>query len=198
MEFLKEVLGEELYTSVKEKVDAYNADDNRKDNPLKIGDLSTGRYVSKDKFSALETEANGYKTQLETLNAELTALKDKKGTDGDTKEALKALQEQHSAEMQSLKERLESTRRDGLLESALIKGGARNTKAVKALLDMERIKMEDDKLDGLDDQLDALRKDSGYLFNDTGAWGSRLSGAPSAAEGVEAAFAKLNPDLKID
>lgn len=39
-----------------------------------------------------------------------------------------------------------------------------NNKAIKALLDMEAIKYENDNLVGLDEQLKALRESDSYLF----------------------------------
>lgn len=129
MEFLKNVLGDELYSRVKAKVDAYNADSAHKDAPLKIVDLSAGEYVSKAKHSALETEANGYKTQLETLNGELTALKNKRGTDSDTKAALETLQTKYDTDIKALQEQIGKAKLDGALEAALAGSRARSTKA---------------------------------------------------------------------
>lgn len=51
------------------------------------------------------------------------------------------------------------------LESALSDAGVRNAKAVKALLDIEKIKLNSDKLSGLKEQLEALKISDGYLFN---------------------------------
>ena len=50
MEFLKETLGDELYTQVSEKM---------KDSKIKLADLSGGAYVGKDKFDALSAERPG-------------------------------------------------------------------------------------------------------------------------------------------
>lgn len=46
----------------------------------------------------------------------------------------------------------------------LLKGGAMNNKAIKALLDMDAIKYENDNLVGLEEQLKALRETDVYLF----------------------------------
>jgi hypothetical protein len=54
---------------------------------------------------------------------------------------------------------------ENALETALVTGKAKNTKAVKALLDVDKIKLDGDKLLGLDDQLTALKKDAAYLFD---------------------------------
>ena len=37
MDFLKEVLGEEMYSQFTEKVSSYNSDEKNKDNQVKIG-----------------------------------------------------------------------------------------------------------------------------------------------------------------
>lgn len=74
MEFLKEILGEELYSQTKEKVDSYNQE--HKDKPMKLVNLSEGNYVSKDKFDTKETEVNNLKTQIEDANKEIQSYKD--------------------------------------------------------------------------------------------------------------------------
>ena len=52
MEFLKEVLGEELYSQTKSKVDSYNQE--HKDKPLKLVNLSEGNYISKERIKKKE------------------------------------------------------------------------------------------------------------------------------------------------
>lgn len=74
MEFLKETLGEELYSQTKEKVDSYNQE--HKDKPLKLVDLSEGKYVSKEKFDSKETEISILKSQIEDANKEIQSYKD--------------------------------------------------------------------------------------------------------------------------
>lgn len=74
MEFLKEILGEELYSQTKEKVDSYNQE--HKDKPMKLVNLSEGNYVSKEKFDSKETEINTLKTQIDDANKEIQSYKD--------------------------------------------------------------------------------------------------------------------------
>lgn len=64
---------------------------------------------------------------------------------------------------------ISQTKLDSALEVALMQGKAKNTKAVKALLDASVIKLDGDKLLGLDDQLANLKKESGYLFDEAPA-----------------------------
>ncbi len=78
MDFLKEVLGEELFKQFTEKVNSYNGNEVNKDKQVKLANLSEGGYVSKDKYSALETSLNGKQTELDTANGLIAELK--KGT----------------------------------------------------------------------------------------------------------------------
>ena len=61
---------------------------------------------------------------------------------------------------------LSAIKLNNALEMALIKGKAKNTKAVKALLDTESIKLDGDKLLGLEEQLAKLKTDNSYLFEE--------------------------------
>ena len=90
MEFLKEVLGEELYSQTKSKVDSYNQE--HKDKPLKLVNLSEGNYISKEKFDSKETELKNLNEQLTNANNEIKSYKDmdiesikKSATDWETK-----------------------------------------------------------------------------------------------------------------
>lgn len=74
MEFLKECLGEELFSQIKDKVDSYNKDN--KDKPIKIANLGEGNYVSKEKFDSKETEINNLNEQLKNANDEIKSYKD--------------------------------------------------------------------------------------------------------------------------
>ena len=51
-----------------------------------------------------------------------------------------------------------------LLDEALAKSGAKNKKAVKALLELDKITLEKDGLKGLSEQIEGLKKSCDYLF----------------------------------
>lgn len=81
MEFLKSILGDDLYKQVEEAVSAYNAKDENKDNPLKLVDLRSGDYVSKDKHGDATRERDGYKTQLDEAQRLIAELKNNGGAE---------------------------------------------------------------------------------------------------------------------
>lgn len=74
MDFLKEILGEDLFSQTKAKVDSYNLE--HKDKPIKLADLSEGKYVSKEKFDSKEAELTTLKSQLNNANNEIQSYKD--------------------------------------------------------------------------------------------------------------------------
>ncbi len=119
--------------------------------------------AEKTKLTTQKAELDGIKTQLTEANKQIESFKGmdiegiKKAAD-DWK--VKAETAQTEAEKQIAKIKLENA-----LEIALVSSKAKNTKAVKALLDVDKIKLDGDKLLGLDDQLTNLKKDSAYLFD---------------------------------
>ena len=51
-----------------------------------------------------------------------------------------------------------------LLDEAIASSGAKNKKAVKALLELDKITLGDEGLKGLSEQITELKKSCGYLF----------------------------------
>ena len=58
MDFLKDILGTELFEQVANAVNAYNGDEANKDKQIKIANLASGKYVDKGKYTALEELLN--------------------------------------------------------------------------------------------------------------------------------------------
>ena len=76
MDFMKSILGEELYGQVEEKVNAHNAAEENKDKQVKIENINGGGYVSKEKYLTLKTKADGLEEQLGTANTEIQSYKE--------------------------------------------------------------------------------------------------------------------------
>lgn len=79
MEFLKEILGEDLFNQVKTKVSSYNEKAD-KDKRVSIANVNGDEYVTKAKYSQLETDLNNTKTSLSTAQ---TTIEDLKKSNGD-------------------------------------------------------------------------------------------------------------------
>lgn len=84
MEFLKSIVGDELYKQLEEKINAYNGDEANKNNQIKIGNLGSGEYVGKGKYDSeiqkIQALLDNKTSELGTANNLIADLK--KGTKG--------------------------------------------------------------------------------------------------------------------
>ena len=76
MEFLKGVLGEELYNQFMAKLEAYNNDEKNKDSQIKLANLTSGEYVGKGKYEALQATLTSKESELSKANDLITQLKE--------------------------------------------------------------------------------------------------------------------------
>jgi len=74
------------------------------------------------------------------------------------------LKQQNETVKTEYEEQLEAQAFDHKLENTLSGAKVKNTKALRALLDMDTIKLDGDVLKGLDDQMSALQESDPYLF----------------------------------
>lgn len=127
---------------------------------IKLANLAAGQYVDKGKFDSKAAELAAAAQTVKELQTAVQAF------DGVDVAALKTA----AAEWQTkYNTDIAATKLDSALEVALIAGGAKNTKAVRALLNRETIKLDNDALQGAAEQLDALKKSDPYLFTDAAA-----------------------------
>lgn len=54
---------------------------------------------------------------------------------------------------------------ENAIDKALIKCGAKNEKALKALINKDGLKFKDGTVEGLDGQIENIKKECSYLFN---------------------------------
>lgn len=116
MDFLKEILGDELYAQVVEKIHAHNGNEANKDKQIKIANLASGEYVGKGKHDALQALFDGQKTELDTANNLIAELK--KGTKGN--EELQGKITGYETQVADLQKQLAETKINGALKVALL------------------------------------------------------------------------------
>ena len=116
MEFLKSLLGEELYAQVEAKINEHNGNEANKDNLIKIANLATGEYVGKGKYDALDALLKGKDTELATANDLIDQLK--KGTKGN--EELQGKITQYESTVTELKAQLQETKIKAAIKVALL------------------------------------------------------------------------------
>lgn len=116
MEFLKTILGEELYKQVETALNTYNGDEANKDKQIKLANLASGEYVGKGKYDALNDLLTGKTQELETANGLITELK--KGTKGN--EELQGKITAYEGQVQQLQEQLQETKIKSAIKVALL------------------------------------------------------------------------------
>lgn len=150
---LTEKLGEELVKSISEKTADFNVD------------IAEEKFIPKAKFDAERNQVKELTAQITARDGQLAELqKSAKGNEELTKQ-ITALQEANTKQSEAHAEALLSRERDFAIETALMKNGAKNTKAVRANLDIEKILYKDGSLSGLDEQIKGLKQSDSYLFN---------------------------------
>lgn len=85
-------------------------------------------------------------------------------------------------------QKIDAIRFDSALDSALLSARAKSTKAVRALLDTDRLSMNDGHIDGLSEQLDALRAENAFLFEGSAPDFEIVKPSPGAHDAPSDAF----------
>lgn len=116
MEFLKELLGEELFAQIEAKINEHNGNEANKEKQIKIANLGTGEYVGKGKYEALEALMQGKEAELTTANSLIADLK--KGTKGN--EELQGKISGYETQVAELQAQLEETKIKSAIKVALL------------------------------------------------------------------------------
>lgn len=118
----------------------------------KVMDSLDGNFVTKARFNE--------------INEENKTLKKSSGDNAALQQQISDLQKQNADQQKAHDEELAKLKLDNAVEIALSGAKARNGKAVKAMLDMSKVKLgEDGKLSGFDEQIEALKKSDAYMFD---------------------------------
>lgn len=124
-------------------------------------------YVSKEQFDTLNTENKNLKQSVSDRDKQLDTLKKASGDNEDLKKQIETMKQQNKEQEEAHKAEIAQIKLDNAIDAALTAAGAKNTKAVKALLDVSKVKLGDDgKLTEWEDQLKAVQKSDSYLFED--------------------------------
>lgn len=171
MEFLKEILGEELFAQLKEKIDAHNNGEGNKDKQIQIGNIASGEYVGKEKLEGLQELLTGKETELTTANKLIEDLK--KGTKEDS-----ALQEKistYETEISTLQKELLETRIKSEIKVSLLAEKAVDVDYLTYKLNEaakekgEQLELDDSgKIKGWDDKVAGLKTKFPSMFETKG------------------------------
>ena len=171
MDFLKEVLGEELFNQVSSKVNEHNGNEANKDKQLKLANLASGEYVGKGKHDALQALLDGQKSELEQANNLIAELK--KGTKGN--EELQGKISAYEGQVADLQQQLAETKLKAAVKVALLSEKAVDVDYLTFKLN-EKLKEkgktleldENDNIKGWDEQLAGLKTQFPTMFGADG------------------------------
>lgn len=124
-------------------------------------------FIPKTRFDEVNDAKKQLETDIKTRDEQLEALKkvDAAGLQAE----IDRLQGENKATKEKFDADLKKMQIDNAVEKALIGAKAKNIKAVKALLDIEKAELDGESVKGLDDQLKKLQEseDSKFLFDAT-------------------------------
>ena len=185
MDWLKELLKKAGIEE--EKVDGTIADINKE---------LPKHFMPKDKYNEVAEAKKKLETDIQERDKQLEQLKNAAGNSEELKAQIEQLQAENQKAAEEWQAKMAQMQLDFAIEKALAAAKAKNPKAVKALLDLEKVKLDGDKLLGLDDQLKELQKSDAYLFGESGKVGSGTN-PPGAGTGEANPWKKDNWNLTM-
>ena len=136
---------------------------------LTKGGLYEG-YIPKDKFDEKNGEAKKLKEQLEAQTKLVDELKEKGNLSDEYKNQIEKLKAENEEKDKSYKAEIQKMRKDGAIEKALSGAKVREMKAIMPYLDESKILInEDGSVTGLNEQIEAIKKEHSFLFSDDAA-----------------------------
>ena len=167
LEWLKTILGDAYDEDIDKKVSA------------EVGKA----FVARADFNALNDAKKGLEEAVKDRDKQMDELK--KVDPAELQNQIKKLQDDNAAAQKAYDDQVKQLKIDSLLESRLLKEGAVNTKAVRALLDASKIAIDGENLVGIDDQLTKLKETEKWAFSPApagGKSGGRQGGPPPTGE----------------
>lgn len=167
MEFLKEILGDELFSQVAEKVNAHNGNEANKEKQIKIANLASGEYVGKGKFDSMMEQMTGKDQEIKSANELIAELKKSNKGNEDLQGKIGAYEKQ----VDDLQQQLQETRIRSAVKVALMSDHAVDVDYLTFKLH-EKLKEtgtaleldENDNIKGWSDLSDGLRTQFPTMF----------------------------------
>lgn len=150
---LKELLGDELYSQVTEKLG---------DKKLMVDD---GNFIPKSRFEQVNQAKKELEVQVKERDTQLADLSKNNKDNESLLNQIKELQTLNKQTTTDYEAKINQMQFDYALEGALINAKCKNSKALRALLDIDNVKFNENKFEGLEEQLNKLKESDSYLFD---------------------------------
>lgn len=155
---LSEILGQDVFNTLSEEKKA-----ELKDKDFLLND---GNFIPKERFDEVNKDKNEYKKQLSDLKGKF---KDNEELQNKIAELEKSNTDREEAYNKKIKELAFNS----AFETELKGLKAKDSNLIKSLLDQSKITIDGDKVTGLSEQIQAIKKERDYLFEaEVGGTGS--------------------------
>ena len=168
MEFLKEILGDDLYEQVKTKVSSYNEKAD-KDKRVSIANVIGDEYVTKAKYSQLETDLNNTKTSLSTAQTTIEDLKKSNGDNADLQTKISNYETQIANMETANKEEKAKMLKEMAIKDALYNAKAKHPELLISKFDLSKIMLDEkgeNVVSGIEEQMKSNKETYKDLFGE--------------------------------
>lgn len=163
MDFLKEILGDELFKQISEKLKAYNENPDNKDRQIKLANLTEGNFIPKQQFDSVTAENQTNAQKLTEANALIEQLK--KSAKGD--EALQTKISEYQIKVAELETELAKAKINAAVKVGLMSANAVDVDYLTYKLGEKGEKLELDEqgnIKGWNDKISALKTQFPTMF----------------------------------
>lgn len=149
-------------------------------------------YVPKTQLAEVERERDGLKATVTERDTQLETLKKSSGDNETLQKQIADLQKANEDQQKAHEAEIAQLRLDNAVEAAILAAGGKNVKAVRALMDADKLRLEKDgTVTGLSDQIKAIQKSDAYMFAEKQQQQQFKGFQPGASGDVK-------PDGKVD
>lgn len=169
MEFLKEILGDDLYEKVKTAVSTYNEKAD-KENRVSIANVNGDEYVTKATYEQLKNDLSNTKTSLETANNTIKDLKKSNGDNADLQAKITAYESEKANLEKTHKETTEKLIKESAIKDALYQANAKHPDLLLGKFDLSKILLDEKGekvVSGIEEQMKTNKETYKDLFGET-------------------------------
>lgn len=168
MEFLKEILGDDLYEQVKTKVSSYNEKAD-KDKRVSIANVNSEDYVTKATYEQIKNDLSNTRTSLETANTTIKDLKKSNGDNADLQAKITAYESEKANLEKAHKETTEKLIKESAIKDALYQANAKHPDLLLTKFDLSKILLDEKGekvVSGIEDQMKSNKETYKDLFGE--------------------------------
>lgn len=184
MEFLKEILGEDLFNQVKNKVSSYNEKAD-KDKKISIANVNSGEFITKAKYDQLKTDLDNTKTSLDTANTTIADLKKNNGDNADLQQKVSDYETKIANLEATSKAEKAKMLKEIAIKDALYAEKAKHPELLISKFDLSKIVLDEkgeNVVSGIEEQMKSNKETYKDLFGETEQQGGVYHYTPNGGE----------------